>query len=96
MWTASRLALSGLVFVLLGACSPDSLATDSDNRAKALALWQSLCKKSGEFVHRTVDGVSGIYLIKVRPQGRNFDDQFGLTDPYGDDFGGNAYVSGLV
>lgn len=96
MWTASRLALSGLVFALLGACSPDSQATDSDNRAKALALWQSHCKKSGEFVHRTVDGVSGIYLIKVRPQGRNFDDQFGLTDPYGDDFGGNAYVQSFL
>ncbi|HTJ96177.1 MAG TPA: hypothetical protein VL381_01815, partial [Rhodocyclaceae bacterium] len=33
----------------------------------AEAMFQERCKKSGEFIKRTVDNVEGIYLLKLRP-----------------------------
>lgn len=95
MWTASRLALSGLVFALLGACSPDSQATDSDTRAKALALWQSHCKKSGEFIKKTIPDVDGVLLMKIRKT-TNRDGQYELDDPYGHDSTGDHYIMSFL
>jgi hypothetical protein len=43
-----------------------------------------------------VEGVEGVYLLKVRPSDINFGDQFKLDDPYGRDFGGDAYIKSLV
>lgn len=73
--------------------SPSEL---TDRQVAARAMWQERCKRSGEFIHKTISGVSGVFLIKVRPQARNFDNQFGLTDPYGDDHGGDAYVQSFL
>lgn len=95
MWAASRLALFGLVFALLSACSPDSQATDGDNRAKALALWQSHCKKSGEFIKKTIPDVDGVLLMKIR-QTTNRDGQYELDDPYGHDSMGDHYIMSFL
>jgi hypothetical protein len=66
----------------------------SDNRlAKAEALFQERCKKSGEFIHKTAENVEGILLIKVRPKEDNFGEQFKMDDPYGNDWGnGEAHI----
>lgn len=90
--------LMGLVVcMVLAACSDGSKAERlKERQTKAMTIWQDRCKRSGEFIHRTVDNVSGIYLIKVRPKGVNFDDQFGLDDPYGHDFGGDAYIRSFL
>lgn len=58
---------------------------------KAVAMWQERCKKAGEFIHRTVDNVDGIALLKVRTANQ-FDDQFQLDDPYGHDSINEEYV----
>lgn len=52
---------------------------------KAQALFAERCK--------TVDNVDGVLLMRVRPNNKNFSDQFAMTDPYGHDFGGDDYVA---
>ncbi|MEN6587222.1 MAG: hypothetical protein ABFE02_14375 [Sulfuricella sp.] len=60
--------------------------------AKAEAIFQEHCKTAGEKIYRTVDGVEGILLMKVRPNGQNHGDQFKMDDPYGDDLRGDGYI----
>jgi hypothetical protein len=68
---------------LLGACtSGPHAAQPNERQAKAMAMWQERCKTAGEKIHKTVEDVEGIYLMKLRPNKRNFGDQFKLDDPY--------------
>ncbi|MBL0209277.1 MAG: hypothetical protein IPP84_15480 [Propionivibrio sp.] len=55
--------------------------------AKAEAMFQGRCKKSGEFIHKTAENVDGILLLKIRGQ-TSRGDQYKMDDPYGQDFGG--------
>lgn len=80
------------VALLLSACAGPQEAQSNERRAKAIAMWQERCKTSGEKIYKTVDGVEGIFLIRIRPVGRNFGDQFKLDDPYGHDSGGDMYL----
>ena len=59
--------------------------------ARAERMFQAHCKKAGEKIVRTVKDVEGIYLIKTRTT-RNFDDQFAMDDPYGNDAINNGYI----
>jgi hypothetical protein len=59
--------------------------------AHAEAMFQERCKKSGEFIHRTTENVEGIFLLKLRPEGINYGDQYKMDDPYGRDLGGDGY-----
>ena len=53
---------------LLATVSTTALAEDAKARlAKAEAMFQERCKKAGEFIHKTVENVEGILLLKVRP-----------------------------
>lgn len=63
---------------------------------KAKAMWQERCKTAGEKIHKTVENVDGIYLMKIRPEGKNFSDQFKLDDPYGSDLGGEGYIESFL
>ena len=78
------------------AAGPRGATESKERQAKALALFAERCKTAGEKIHRTVDGVDGIYLLKVRPEDINYGDQFGLNDPYGDDLGGDAYIGSFI
>jgi len=60
-----------------------------------MAMWQERCKKSGEFIHKTVENVEGIFLINVRTT-TNFDDQFRLDDPYGHDSTDSEYIENFL
>jgi hypothetical protein len=51
--------------------------------AKAKALFDERCKTAGEKIYRTVDGVEGVFLMKMRSAHVNFADQYALDDPYG-------------
>lgn len=62
----------------------------------ARAMFAERCKRAGEFIHRTVEGVEGIYLPKVRPENPNYEDQFALTDPYGEDLSGRGYLGSFL
>jgi hypothetical protein len=68
--------------------------------AKAEAMFQERCKKSGEFIHRTAENVEGVFLMKIRPgeinYGHNEEQQFRMDDPYGSDLGGDAYIRSFL
>jgi hypothetical protein len=97
---AQRLAAALLVCLSLAACSsapPQPSRSEQRSRGQAaMAMFAERCKKSGEFIHRTVTDVDGILVMKVRPDKINFDQQFAMTDPYGDDFGGEDYTESFL
>lgn len=96
MATVFALAAAGL----LSACAGPSTSISKGNtpqQLRAMAMWQERCKKSGEFIHRTVENVEGVYLVNVRTRfnvnhGEQPEDQFKLTDPYGHDSTDSEYV----
>ncbi|MES2051234.1 MAG: hypothetical protein V4455_04680 [Pseudomonadota bacterium] len=71
-------------------------AQPNERQAKAMAMWQERCKNAGEKIYKTVDNVEGIYLMKLRPKGTNFGNQFKLDDPYGRDLDDEGYVETFV
>lgn len=58
----------------------------------AKAMFEERCKKAGVFIHRTVENVEGVFVIKVRQKSINYGDQFAMDDPYGLDSGGENYL----
>ncbi|GAB4088975.1 hypothetical protein [Hydrogenophaga soli] len=89
--TALLVVLS-LSLGLLGACSSARRpAPPSEQQTRAMAMWKERCQGAGEKIHKTVDNVEGIYLLKLRTS-TNFGNQFDLTDPYGDDSIGKQYI----
>ena len=64
--------------------------------AKAKALFDERCKTAGEKIYRTVEGVEGLLLMKVRPEKINFSDQYAMDDPYGTDYSGDGYPSSML
>jgi len=96
-------SLSTLVFLsaLAVGCSTQGTAQPSVElqRSRALvaeAMFQDRCKTAGEKIHKTVENVEGFFLMKVRPKEINFDNQFAMDDPYGRDFGGDAYFGSFL
>ena len=59
--------------------------------ARAQTMFAERCKTAGEKIHKTVEGVEGIYLMKLRTT-TNFGAQFELDDPYGHDSTGKEYI----
>jgi hypothetical protein len=93
-------AMAVAVLILLCACAaPPAEPARSEQRSRgqtAMAMFNERCKKAGEFIHRTVTGVDGILVMKVRPDAINYDQQFAMTDPYGHDFVGEDYVTSFL
>jgi hypothetical protein len=58
----------------------------------AKEMFAERCKGAGVTIHRTVEDVEGIFLMKFRPTETNFGDQFRMDDPYGSDVGGEGYL----
>lgn len=94
---------AGLLPLVLAACAASGGAqntpTFEDGRARlarAEAMFAERCKTAGEKIHRTVDNVEGILLMKIRPVGINYGDQFALTDPYGNDSEGDSYIKSFL
>jgi hypothetical protein len=63
---------------------------------KAGMMLQERCKKAGVFIRRTAENVEGIFLLKLRSGDRNFRHQYRMDDPYGKDFGGDAYIMSFL
>ena len=55
-------------------------------------MFAERCKKAGVFIHRRVENVEGIFLMKQRPKEVNHGDQYKLDDPYGRDSAGDNYL----
>lgn len=81
----------------LVACSEKSREANlKERQARAKAMWQERCKKSGEFIHKTATGVEGVFLMKLRSEKINYGDQFALDDPYGSDLLGDGYIKSFL
>lgn len=94
-WFSPLLSLT--LVLLLGACTSGSHAAQpSERQTKAMAMWQERCKTAGEKIYKKVENVEGVYLMKLRPKGINFGDQFKLDDPYGRDLDGDGYIETFV
>jgi hypothetical protein len=98
------LALTALLFAAFPGCSAwerqqaQEAALES-YRARykiAEAMFQERCKKAGVFIHRTAENVEGIFLLKLRPKGINYRDQYRMDDPYGSDFDGDGYIESFL
>lgn len=88
-----------LLLTLVFLCFDNSVSAGElpqERLAKAEAMFQERCKSAGERIVRTVENVEGIFLIKLRPNGINYGDQFRMDDPYGRDLSGNGYVETFI
>lgn len=61
-----------------------------------MSMFAERCKKAGKFIHRTVADVDGVMLLKVRPRSINYDEQYLLSDPYGNDMGDQGYIGSFL
>ena len=68
----------------------------SEKAQQAEALFRQHCSTAGEKIKRRVKDVEGVFLLKGRPEGINYSDQFQMDDPYGRDHGGDAYIRSLL
>lgn len=66
-----------------------------ERRAKAEALFKDHCKNAGIKIHRTVDGVEGVYLMKVRTT-INHGRQYEMDDPFGADDTKDFYIGSFI
>ncbi len=84
-----------LVFTgLLNGCATEASTADAKGRlATARALFSKRCETAGEKIHRTVDEVEGVILLKLREKSEDVDSQFVLDDQYGNDLNGTGYIS---
>ena len=67
-----------------------------EQAARAKKLMAQHCQRAGERIDRTVEGVDGILLLKIRPTALNYGDQYRLDDPYGRDLGGDGYIESFL
>ena len=54
----------------------------AERRAEAVARMEVLCEAAGEFIHRTAEGVDGVFLMRLRPTDFSERNQWAV-DPYG-------------
>lgn len=89
-----QIAAALLTAVALTACAqtPPSNEDTKARLAKAEAMFAERCKTAGIFIHRTAENVEGIFLMRLRPSGINYGDQYRMDDPYGRDLDGEGYI----
>lgn len=86
--------LFGALMLAYGTPQAEMAKREGESRlAKAEEMFQERCKKAGEKIYRTADKVEGIFLMKLRPEGINYGDQFRMDDPYGSDVTGSGYFA---
>jgi hypothetical protein len=93
-----QLAAAFLVGITLTAWmqAPQAKEDPKARLAKAEAMFAERCKKAGVFIHRTAENVEGVFLMKLRPKGINYRDQYRLDDPYGRVFIGDGYIESFL
>lgn len=86
MKKGGRMKRWGSIALVIGAClvAASGIVHAGDKGqtarlAKAEATFAERCKKAGEFIHRTVDDVEGVFLMKIRPDGINYGDQLRMA-----------------
>ncbi|MBX3619845.1 MAG: hypothetical protein KF891_07655 [Rhizobacter sp.] len=94
--TTVRTLVALLLGLTLSACAIQARYEAQERQRVAMSMYEQRCKTAGETIHRTVDNVEGIFVLKLRPQNINYGDQFALDDPYGSDFDGEAYLRSFL
>lgn len=84
--------LPSLLTISLVGCATGEADPSTVRFEVAAAMFQERCKISGEKIHRKVNDVEGVFLLKVRPKNEDFYDQYGYEDPYGRDLTGDGYI----
>jgi hypothetical protein len=92
-WPRKGIYVVLVLALFIGPITPDIYrSVQYRNRiATAQAMFAERCKTAGEKIHKTVENVEGIYLMKIRST-NNFSDQFKLDDPYGHDSTNKEYI----
>ena len=86
-----NIAVSVVVAIFLafpGRWAWNDFQVQRDYRAKladATARFNERCKTAGEKIYKTVEGVEGVMILKLRPTDYNAYNQ-NAVDPYGEDF----------
>ncbi|NHZ83792.1 hypothetical protein F2P44_31665 [Massilia sp. CCM 8695] len=92
--TLRFIALSLIPVFFVGCASERTLR--KEHADAAAVRFEARCKTAGEFIHRTVGNVEGVYLLKVRPDKINRSEQYTYDDPYGRDHGGEYYIRSFL
>lgn len=88
---------AAMLCAALAACTNPAAREQEDARlAKARQMFQERCQRAGERIVRTVPDVESVLLLKVRPKVPDYYGQFTLSDPYGDDLGGDGYIGSFI
>ena len=101
-WQRKVVASLVVLAVLIGPFAKGAIEDGIKHRramakyARAVALFTERCKSAGERIDRVIPDVEGIYLARIRPNEMNRGQQYALTDPYGADFGGDAYIRSFL
>jgi hypothetical protein len=95
------LILPFIGMLLIGCASPDvnrvpgAVAGQYDRLQVAQSMFEDRCKTAGVKIHKVIDNVDSIFLMK--PRGSiNFSNQFELNDPYGRDMSGDDYLASFL
>lgn len=94
--TTAALLLGAALAMAIAGCASPRPSEPSPKAKAAKALFDEHCTKAGVFIHRTVKDVDGILVMKVRPTMINYGEQYLMDDPYGHDFGGDAYLKSFL
>lgn len=92
---ALRLIVSLFIPTFFAGCASEQ-SLKKDRLDPATVRFEARCKTAGEFIHRTVENVEGVYLLKVRPEKINRSEQYTYDDPYGRDHGGETYIRSFL
>lgn len=102
-WARALLAVGACALLVSSCMAPRWLQQWKlkQQQERAMAMWQARCTKAGEFIHKTVENVDGIYLVNLRTEVNNNhgdrpEGQFRLSDPYGNDSTGDAYILNFI
>lgn len=85
------IAISTSILIACNA-NPAIKEQQTTKRQSAVDLFKERCKSAGIKIHKRVENVDGVMLIKVRFQPSSSTDQFTLSDPYGDDGVDDLYI----
>lgn len=99
LFVALLLAFAGLyIYLQVTYYHPQQKKAEAANARLDIAKerFAERCKGAGVTIHRTVEDVEGIFLMKIRPHERNDSDQFMLSDPYGKDLRGDGYILSFI